>query len=409
MAEAVAHWRKVRALVATIPEDAEGRELATQARAQLIFAGARIGMAEEELRSLFEESRDASRAGGEPATEAILLLGYASARVYADAAEEALEYVEQAKRAADQLGDHALRIFTRFIEQTANAHLNRWQSAIDASDEVDALCASEVDPASEFMGSRTLPASLYARSMTLAIMGRGDEADEVTRRLVALADGSDDFITRLTARMAAALQWGRKGDAGRARSEARRAIELAEQRGPEMLRAAARYALCEALLHAQCFDEAAQALEEALAFSRDHRVFPAPEVLLVKRLADAYAGMENWPRARARAEEAIALARSKRRPTSEQAAHVSLARVLLATEGEPACERATALLDRAAPALAAAGMRVLLPTIEQVRAELASMKGDAAAREQHLREAERLYRDCGLTGAAERVARELAS
>jgi hypothetical protein len=83
--------------------------------------------------------------------------------------------------------------------------------------------------------------------------------------------------------------------------------------------------------------------------------------------------------------------------------------VLLATEGEPACERAAALLDRAAAALAAAGMRVLLPMIERVRAELASVKGDAAARERHLREAERLYRDFGFTGAAEGVARELGS
>ncbi len=45
--------------------------------------------------------------------------------------------------------------------------------------------------------------------------------------------------------------------------------------------------------------------------------------------------------------------------------------------------------------------------LDELRAELAHARGDAAGRERHLREAHRLYTEMGAAGHAERMAKEL--
>jgi len=76
----------------------------------------------------------------------------------------------------------------------------------------------------------------------------------------------------------------------------------------------------------------------------------------------------------------------------EAACQVALARGLVVSQDG---EAAAAALARAAELAAATGARDLPPRIEEARAELAQLRGDAAGRERALRQAARLHRDNG--------------
>ena len=88
-------------------------------------------------------------------------------------------------------------------------------------------------------------------------------------------------------------------------------------------------------------------------------------------------------------------------------ARLALARALLAVDGPAAREDVEAGLARASEWVDESGARAFEPQILEVRAELAEVLGDQAAREHELREAHRLYTEMGAVGHAERVAREL--
>ncbi len=65
-------------------------------------------------------------------------------------------------------------------------------------------------------------------------------------------------------------------------------------------------------------------------------------------------------------------------------------------------------LDRASQMIEETGANVYRPQVHEERAELARLRGDAAACDRELREAHRDYTEMGATGRAQRVARELA-
>jgi hypothetical protein len=77
--------------------------------------------------------------------------------------------------------------------------------------------------------------------------------------------------------------------------------------------------------------------------------------------------------------------------------------VLLAEAGGEAAAAAREEIDRAEALARERSLHVTLAQVEEARAELAALDGDAAARERAPREAARLHRACGDTWAAERA------
>src|SRR5262249_30016407 len=102
--------------------------------------------------------------------------------------------------------------------------------------------------------------------------------------------------------------------------------------------------------------------------------------------------------------EAVAAARHT--PLFECVARLSLAQVLLRTEGLAARDAIEAALARAQTLVDETGAEVSAPFIHLERAELARLAGDAPARQRELREAQRLFSATGATARAEQVARE---
>jgi hypothetical protein len=81
-------------------------------------------------------------------------------------------------------------------------------------------------------------------------------------------------------------------------------------------------------------------------------------------------------------------------------------RVVLAIEGPPsgAFEQA---LQEAETVVEETAARAYLPFLHEIRAERANRLGDAGTRERELREAERVFREMGAAGHADRLTREL--
>jgi hypothetical protein len=94
-------------------------------------------------------------------------------------------------------------------------------------------------------------------------------------------------------------------------------------------------------------------------------------------------------------------------PVSEATARLTLALALCAGDGRKARAAVEEILAAADALIHDTGARVLEPQLEEARAELARVVGDAAERERHLREAHRLYGAVGATGHARRLAGEL--
>jgi len=155
------------------------------------------------------------------------------------------------------------------------------------------------------------------------------------------------------------------------------------------------------------FENAIASLERALAIARERHTGIEQEPNVLARLARAHLGRGNLPRAAALADEALALARERGSVHGEIPALDARARVLLARGDAGDAGEVETLVERMAALAEDSGFRLYLPQAVELRADLAALRGDPAARERHLRAAQRLYAEIGATGHAARLANEL--
>ena len=114
-------------------------------------------------------------------------------------------------------------------------------------------------------------------------------------------------------------------------------------------------------------------------------------------LAESYLGAGDAELARARAEEALALAQQRETLTQEIDAQLAVARVRRRAEGLSARPAIEAALERALALVRETGARGFEPHVYLERAELARLSGDETTRQRELREAHRLFLEIGAT------------
>jgi hypothetical protein len=124
-------------------------------------------------------------------------------------------------------------------------------------------------------------------------------------------------------------------------------------------------------------------------------------------LAEAYLARGDGPGAGATAEQAAALARGSHIKVFEPIALLSLARVLLASEGARA--EVKAALSRALALAKEMEARSEEPPVHVELGELARLTGDDAGRERELREAHRLSAEIGADRYTAALTRELTA
>jgi tetratricopeptide (TPR) repeat protein len=230
------------------------------------------------------------------------------------------------------------------------------------------------------LGADTLFVSPYAwsvmtKSFLLAYLGRLPEAAEGLDRAMELARRQGDVEVLGYAHVNRAWLARQTGDVESALPHAGQAVDIAERMGNAYARTQA-YS-CLALAH----------------LSRRTGVQFEPWTLAT--LAEAYLARGEGRRARATAEQAVALAHGNRIKVFEPITLLSLARVLLASEGARARADVKAALSRALALAKEMEARSEEPLVHVELAELARLTGDDSGRERELREAHRLFAEIG--------------
>jgi hypothetical protein len=196
-----------------------------------------------------------------------------------------------------------------------------------------------------------------------------------------------------------ALTWVRaqRGDVSGALEHGRQALEWATRTGNLAMQAIGYGSRGWALLHAGRLEEAIGHLEQSVVLALDRGMlegFAANQSLPL--LAETHLRLGAPAAARAAADRGIAVACGFGYRHAEARNGIWLARALIAAGGEMALVRTAEL----ATAIEARDLRGVL---EEVRAELAELRGDTAAAELSRREAARLHRDNGEEWLASQV------
>jgi class 3 adenylate cyclase/tetratricopeptide (TPR) repeat protein len=414
--ESARHWSRVRDLAAALPEAAqtdETRGLRLIATTQMVVNGFRLGLSEAALEALYEEGRDLAEASGN--TRLLLLLrgAYGARLVSLGRVPEAFALARESLSLADAFGEPASRVGARLGASYASTHLGRLDEALLLGDEAAELIADDLEMGRETYGFSHLVWFATIRSLLLAQLGRCEEGLRECTRANRLARDSGIPENLGWARGAVASLADLVGDIappglGDARAATREAVEIAQQLGSTFSRVLALRGLGQACVTAGDSEEASAALGEALALAREQRVALEQESGLLDTLARARLAADPTA-SRQVAEEAVALSRERGQRISEIGAHLALAGALCAERGPAARGPAQAALDRAEALIAETGARIYEGPVAEARGELARVCGDNAAGEQHLREAQQLYGQCGASGHARRLAEALGA
>jgi len=403
VAEAARHWRHVRTLIHGQSPSPETNGLGIWASLRLLNLGWRVGLTDRDAAALFEEGKALARSVGRPDALIGMLDVYGIVRGMAGDVDEALGYVTEGTRLADESGDAALRVASRVALAQARYMNGALCSTLEAIDTALHIAGEDAQLGAQEAGLSPYAFLTMYRGAVLVDIGPIDAAARQLERALTLArELGEEEIRGWTHDFYAQLaQHSAEPRAGLA--HAREAIEVAERIGNSFSRAAAYFGLGCVHLRLEEWHEAAEVLEAALTMVRELRTGLHLEPGILARLGHAQCGLGEMERARVTVREAVALAQRRNTRLHECVACIILARVLRQSEGLTLRDDIEGALARALMLVGATGARCWEPPARVELAELARLSGDKAAAERELREAQRLYADIGAGGQADTV------
>jgi adenylate cyclase len=384
---AARHWQRIRELTRERPEDAEAAGLATRACTWVLSAGWRLGISPEEVEATAAEARSWLERRSD--VEASIRLEGALTSFHfinRGEVEPALERAFAGERAAETSGDPRLRAMARYGPFYPWYHTGPVDRARERADELVAYARAHGDLPAPFGGEDLLAlvvgfqANLEVQSGSVArarsILG---EAQQIARERGLVE--SEGWTTMF-------VGWSEwiDGDAERALSYCRRALELAERIGSPFSIAWGLGSLAQVLAHAGS-SEALEVAERSVALCRERGTSREGEARHLATLAEACVVTGDLPRALRLAEEAVEVGRRRGTRRCEIDAWLALERALRASGDSTSLARARealAQVDTLADVTRAPNWRYVA---ELERAEIATLAGDASARERHLRAA----------------------
>jgi tetratricopeptide (TPR) repeat protein len=392
-----------------LPDAPEVLALGVLARDAMLMHGLFLGMADAEAAVLFRDGMALAERLPDPTTARVrLLLRLGARKSLTGSPEEARPHIEEALALADRSGNALLQFLARFGLGPVLFNRGHPREALGRIAEAETLCGGDPEFATEFIAWSPYGMILNVRAACLLSMGSGEAGARELERAVEIARErkQHDLLVVLHTN---ALGWcDMARDAGGALAHARQAAESAEVGGTSVVRATAALALGQAHLVGAQWGDAVEALHAALTGFREGRTGLVLEARVLAYLAEAYLGAGDPDRACAAADEALAVARRRRTPLGEIAAHLARARVLLGVDGETHIDEVADALRDATALVETTEMRLFAPFLHVERARLMALTGDEAARQRALREAHRLFTQMGATARAEQVAKEFS-
>ncbi|MGH8530803.1 MAG: adenylate/guanylate cyclase domain-containing protein [Nevskiales bacterium] len=403
LGEALRHWRAVAALVAQLPAEHAGRVgLDLRARSRLIQYGARYGSGVEELAQLIKEGTVLAKHCDDAGLKTYFLLACATSQLLAGEITTARKLYAEARAAAPPGAGllAALLVGQTYVELAAG----ELQPALALAEQGLKLCGKNPALGAEYLG-RSPGFDLAAlKAWILSLQGDYSAAEKLMRRTVtvARAQTTPDQQALLLA-LSASL--GAEGGAlERARAEGEEALALSEATGHLAVQVLSRLALGRVCVAAEDWPRARALAERALAQAQGpgSGLHEAPRLYAVA--AAAALGEGNAAAGYQHAREALRLAEKRGAGLAKIEARLVLAVALTTRAGKRKLPSAAASeLAKAAKRMQDVGAAGLAPQLALARAACCHLVGDAAGRLKALREAARLYAAAGAKPRARHI------
>jgi class 3 adenylate cyclase/tetratricopeptide (TPR) repeat protein len=405
--ESTRHWKNMCTLLDAVPSTPETAQLGALARQRRLFNAVYLGQPEDEQRLLFARGRTLATAHGGPLDVMLMSISYGLARVFAGAVADGVDQLREAMRVADRSGNPTMRFIARATLINPLHFSGHLHEALMISDE--ALALSDGDPrlGIDVVGFSPYLTVLLVRSMILMRTGALADSAQQLQRAREVAHALDDADVLGTSYVFAVILADLNGETTQVLDDARTATAIAERSGSPFFRAGAAATLGVAYALAGEWPDAADALEHALMIVTERRTGLQLEPSWLALLARAYLEIGDPERAVATGERALRLARQRETLLWQIYALRALAAVQRTVSGRAAAAAIADMLDEASALTERTGAASEAPFIDEERAELADLCGDAAGRARALRAAHERFTAIGATGHARRIAAQI--
>jgi class 3 adenylate cyclase/tetratricopeptide (TPR) repeat protein len=398
-------------LARQVPESDEAARLLLDACRDILMAGSwRVGMPPEDVEALHDEAKRLAEARGD--RDYLAALAVAHVVVFGAVRGDAAAYAREARRAlplVEENGDPEL--LTNLLVMLGYSHflIGHLDDSLAYARRCEAL--GEANPS---LGKATIgfSAHLWGRMHAVSTeawggdLAHGLRAHELLIRAAREAGEVEILGWSLINTVVLLVRFA--GERGDAPALAREALALSERVGSPFSQV---HSLARAVAEVQFFEgdfgNAIASLERALAIARDRHTGLELEPDILTQLARAHLGAGDTARAAALAGEALAMARERGSRVGELPALEARSRALLARRNAADGAEIETLVEQMETLAEETGMRLYLPPAVELRGRLADLRGDAATRHHHLRDAQRQYTEMGATGHATRLANEL--
>jgi tetratricopeptide (TPR) repeat protein len=404
---AIRHWRRIRELLADLPQTEATLRLRLLACQGILGMGWRLFLSADEADRLLAEGTEiAERLGDRASLLRVRDLHATHQSLFGHFdRDQFFERTAEALTIAEQMGDVGLRV--SLLQRLAWVHILRADtgSGLDVTERGIGLAAGDTDLGRETGGYSPLVFLLAFRAFFLLFAGRLAEATAELERAIALARRIGDEDSLQFPLGQTSIHAFFSGDARFALPRVLETVDITTRIGNRWGLVMAYSCLGHTYLVAEDWERALEAFEKESALRGDIEQ-PYGRTWILHGIAEARLGLGETREALRLAEDAVRIAREHVWPYPESVGLLTLSRALRREEGRRAERRLEETLSRLDELVARTGMVALRPFAEVERAELAGIAGNPAGRRAKLAEAYRLFVAIGATGHAERLVRE---
>jgi class 3 adenylate cyclase/tetratricopeptide (TPR) repeat protein len=401
-ADALRHWRRVRALLTDLHDDPDAVGLALGACLWILQFGWRQGLSDDEVEDVWREGLGLAERSGNAWAKSAMYGAHSISRGMVGAVPEALEHALEARRLAQELGALELEVSVGvpyWMDLTGDVK----GSIAVIEDAIDRM-GEDYELGREVTGFSGLIWSILYLGQMLGENGRIDEARPLLDRALRLAREHDDIESLGWSHNQYAFLEYHSGEVGDGLEHVRAGVEIAERMHSAFQRTTAYLLLGFAHLARCDWVEAIEVEEEALRIMGETRTGLQYEPLCLTVVAEAQLGLGDAEGACRTAGRGAELAARYGMRTYEGICRLLLGRALSpsrAAEARTELERALELV--------ADDYVAVVPRIHEALGDLAEMHGSGDEAGRQLDEALRVYERIGATGHARRLRDRIAA
>ena len=368
LTEGMRHWRRVRDLTNELAGSPASAELAARARVGILSLAWRLGVSPEETAAIYAEGAEGERVR--------LDLYYAGTLMHSGREQEGLDGFRSVSRRAFADGEPGQALTASSGVAYANWIAGSLSEALQTVDRALALAGGDPTTGSGIAFVCPLAHALGDRGRSIGYMGELGEARREFEHAIEMAREHADPETESAAYASLALLEADTGDLQAALRHAARGLAIAERAHNAIHIIACSTPAAVAAAGAGRYADALTQAQSNLATIREHGIGLYYEPLLLATIARAQLAFGKPEDALANAEEAVDVMDARGLTTCALTAPITLAQILIATQGAAAAERVDAVLARAMRVARESGALAFEPLILRRLAALARLRGD---------------------------------